>query len=183
MGVLLVAFWFLFATTEANCQRTMRYQNALTVQLSVPYAENPDIGGAISYGQYTLNGYWTAGILSVGRRQPEGKYNLMQTQTLRLYGQYMYRLISNRKRSINLYSGGGPFIGYEFYDPFKRLPAHIQKSTADNAFIYGINGSIEAEIFIMRKLAIVLSANMPLTFGSESAWFRGNTTAGLRINL
>lgn len=182
-AALFVVFVSLFASSEAKAQRTMRYQNILTGQLSVPYAKNPDIGGVLSYGQYTLNGYWSAGIKSIGRTQPEGKYNLLQTQTLRLYGEYMHRLISDRKRIINLYCGGGPFIGYEFYDPFGRLPDHIQKSIEDNAFIYGIKGSIEIEIFLMKKIAFVLGANMPLTFGSESSWFRGNSTAGLRINL
>ena len=121
-AALFVVFVSVFASSEAKAQRTMRYQNILTGQLSVPYAKNPDIGGVLSYGQYTLNVYWSAGIQSIGRTQPEGKYNLLQTQTLRLYGEYMHRLISDRKRIINLYCGGGPFIGYEFYDPFGRLP-------------------------------------------------------------
>lgn len=178
-----IVFCLSFVCLKANGQRTMRYQNTLTAQLSAPYAENPDIGGCIGYGQYTLNGYWFTGVQSVGRRQPEGKYSFIQTQTLRLYGQYMHRLIADRKRIFNLYCGGGPFIGYEFYDPFKRLPSHIQKSSADSTFIYGISGSIEAEIFIMKKLAIVICANVPLTFGSETSWLRGNSTAGVRINL
>ena len=56
-AALFVVFVSLFASSEAKAQRTMRYQNILTGQLSVPYAKNPDIGGVLSYGQYTLNGY------------------------------------------------------------------------------------------------------------------------------
>lgn len=168
---------------NAHAQRTMRYQDLLTAGVTFPFADNADVGGSFCYGQYTLDGFWTATVYSVGRRQPEGDYRRIQTQTIRLQGAYMHRLISDRKRIVSLYSGGGAFIGYEFYDPFKKLPDYIEKTIADNAFIYGICGSVEVEFFIMKQIALTISVNLPLTFGSESKWLRTNTIAGVRFNI
>ena len=182
-AAILMAFAMYALQFDAHAQRTMRYQSFLTCNITTPYASNPDVGGHINYGQYTLDGYWVTGVYSIGRRQSQTEYTRIQTQTLRAYGQYMHRLVSDRKRIASLYAGAGAFIGYEFYDPFDKLPEHIDKNTEDNVFIYGVTGSMVLEIFILKKLALTLSANMPLTFGSESSWLRGNSSIGLRFNL
>lgn len=183
IAAILIILGLCNTQNQMHGQRTMRYQSFLTGDITIPYAPNPDLGGLIGYGQYTLDGYWTAGIYSIGRKQSRNGYSRIQTQTLRAYGQYMHRLVNDRRRIASLYFGAGVFIGYEFYDPFLRLPQHIDKNTEDNAFIYGITGSLELEVFILKKMALTLSTNMPLTFGSESTWIRGYSSIGLRINL
>jgi hypothetical protein len=84
---------------------------------------------------------------------------------------------------LNLYAGGNAFIGYEVYDPWDRLPANINTGLGTGAFIYGVRPRLEAEVFITKRLAIVISGSAPLTFGSVSSWLRGDAGVGLRVNI
>ena len=179
--LLIIAAFLVNSTTYA--QRTMRYQNLITAETVVPYDMRPSLGGGVQYGQYTLGGYWKTGIYSVGRAPIQDKKNSLEIQTVRVCGEYMHRLFANRSRSISLYGGGGLFVGYEFYDPFKKRPEHLQTFTADNAFIYGLSVCAEAELFIARSIAITFSVNAPLTFGSQTRWIRGNSKVGIRFNI
>lgn len=107
----------------------------------------------------------------------------MDMLTVRVEGGYMHRIAATRSRSFNLYTGGSAFIGYEIYDPVRRLPSNINTGLGEGAFVYGIRPSVEAEVFLTRTLAIIISGSAPLTFSSLSGWLRVNAGAGLRLNI
>ena len=181
---LYAAFLMAFCNSqETHAQRTMRDQNLLTVQMQTPCTDARYFGGSVSWGRYMLDAYWKASVSVVPRGVQLSTGHTMDLVSLRAGGAYMHRLASVRSRVFSLYGGGGAFIGYELYDPASRLPGNISTGLGDGAFIYGIDPTIEAEVFFTRRLAFTAGCTMPLTFGSATRWIRLNATAGLRLNI
>lgn len=180
--VLLIIF-DLIGLSEATAQRTMRYQNLLTFEFVSPVDSRPKPGGVISYGQYTLDGLWRSDVSVRTREYPISTGGKLELITIGFEGDYMHRIFATRSRSISLYGGGGAFLGYEIYDPFGRLPQSIDIKIGDGAFVYGIKASMEAEIFIISRLAMVMGIDLPMTFSSAAHWLRTEGRIGLRINI
>lgn len=180
--VLLIVF-DLTGLSEASAQRTMRYQNLLTFELVSPVDSRPKPGGAISYGQYTLDGLWRSNASVRTREYPISSGGRLELMTIGFEGDYMHRILGTRSRSISLYGGGGAFLGYEIYDPFGRLPQSIDTGIGDGTFIYGIKAGMEAEIFIISRVAIVLGIDITMTFSSAAHWLRAEGRIGLRIDI
>ena len=179
-AVVFTAFCFCHA---AYGQRTMRDQNLLTASMQTPCTGSRDFGASVSYGRYLLDAYWKASASVVPRGVQLSTGDRMDLLGIRAGADYMHRIATVRSRAFSLYGGGGAFIGYELYDPLSRLPANIHTGLEDGAFIYGINASVEAEVFITRRIALTAGCTLPMTFGSVSRWLRVNATAGLRLNI
>ena len=171
------------ASTDANAQRTMKGQYAIGIDISGRIPNISDIGLCLHYSQYLLDGYWQVGAYS-------GNNQIMTSNGLNLKyfdstisGNYMHRLIATRSRSISLYAGGGAFIGYEFYDPRKELPANIDTKLPTGNFLYGISPSIEAAFFLTRQLALTVCGVAMINFSSPLVKFRPQMRMGLRIDI
>lgn len=173
----------LYSAHNGYAQRTMRDQNLLTISVQTPCTGARDFGASVSYGRYLLDSYWRTCVSAIPRGIQLSTGDRMDLLGIRAGADYMYRIAATRSRSFNLYGGGGAFIGYEIYDPFTRLAPNINTGLKDGAFIYGINASIEAEVFIARRIALTVACATPLTFGSVTRWIRINATAGIRINI
>ena len=87
----------------------------------------------------------------------------LQYDHLAVAGGYQYRLAATRDRAVNLYGGGGAFIGAELFDPMHRLPAYYSLSVKRESFLYGIYAKTEAEFFLGRRLALTAGASACLT--------------------
>ena len=180
LTVVLTAFCFCHT---GYAQRTMRDQNLLTASMQTPCTGIKDFGASVSYGRYLLDAYWKTSVSVVPRGLQLSTGDRMDLLALRAGADYMYRIASVRSRAFSLYGGGGAFIGYELYDPFSRLPSNIHTGLTDGAFIYGLNGNLEAEIFITKNIAFIAGCTIPMTFGSVTRWLRINATTGIRFNL
>lgn len=181
--IVAVATALLWCGSEASAQRTMSSQELLTAHYTYPFSGRGDFGLDVSFGKYLLASYWNAGILGNLYSQKVNNENSMQYAHLAAYGEWLYRVIGTRSRSINLYVGGGAFLGYEAYDPFKKLPSYINTGLGSGAFLYGIHAKAEAEFFIAKKLAVVLSGRFPINFSSPLSNLNVNLMAGLRLNI
>ena len=181
---LFTALILLFSLSFSTyAQRTMNRQNHLAAEVVFPYDFSFASGGEISWGQYMLSSYWKAwtGLY------PD-KLVLKSTHSLEylpIVGgcDYMYRLVSTRSRSVNLYCGGGVFLGYEIYDPFKKIPSYIDTQFPEGTFIYGINANLESEIFISRSVAFLIGLKMPVVIPSKGEVVRLRIKTGIRINI
>ena len=168
---------------EAQAQRTMNDRNLLTGEYAAQFSSVKDFGINLSWGRYLLDGFWNVSASGVSSALQLSTGDRLGLFTLRAEGGYLHRIASTRSRGLNLYAGGNAFIGYEVYDPWDRLPANINTGLGTGAFIYGIRPRLEAEVFITKRLAIVISGSAPLTFGSVSSWLRGDAGVGLRVNI
>ena len=167
----------------AHAQRTMSGQDMITLYGFTPFTGPSDLGGELCWGRYMLNSYWKvkADLETSSHSLRTG--HTMSSCDISIGGSYMYRLACTRSRSLNLYAGGGAFIGYEFYDPSKRLPEHIDTRLPVGNFLYGVNAVSEVEFFFLRTVALVVYAELPVNFSSPLSKVRYRAGAGIRINL
>ena len=187
-GLRTVAFTVLmFAAATwgkpAHAQRTMSEQNMITLYGFTPFTGSSDLGGELCWGRYQLNSYWKvkADLESSSHKLQTG--HTMNSCDIMFGGSYMHRLACTRSRNLSLYAGGGTFIGYEFYDPKKRLPEYIDTGLPVGNFLYGINAMAEVEFFFHRIIALVVYAELPVNFSSPLSKVRYRAGAGIRINL
>ena len=170
--------------TDASAQRTMEGQLFVSAEGHISALNLANAGGGLNMGQYLLNGLWSCSINSSFNTIGIGSGHKLDYVDFYAQGGYMYRIISNRSRSLNFYGGGGAFIGYEVYDPMKRVPSHLATNLPEGGtFIYGIEPRIEFEAFIARKVAFTLGFSTPINFSSSLTKVRPKGTLGIRLNL
>ena len=184
--VLIVVLTFVLmscATFSASAQRTMKGQHAVGMEISECIPNITDIGICLNYSQYLLNAYWQVGVYGGNNMiMTDNGHNLKYLDTT-INGAYMHRLVATKSRSISLYAGGGAFIGYEFYDPRKELPANIDTKLPTGNFLYGIFPSIEAAFFLTRQLALTVSSVAMINFSSPLVKLRPQIRMGLKVDI
>lgn len=166
--------------SNASAQRTMHRQSAPSLAIT---RNDTNIGGEILYNQYTLTGFWNAGIRASDYVIGIDSYNSLEAIQLTATTSYMARALSTRSRRLNLYGGGGIFMGYEFIDPFERLPDYFVVEGSRGCFVYGIHAKTEIEFFITRQIALIGTASVPINFQSQTGWFHWEAGIGIRINI
>ena len=189
---LMLAFALMFVSSgSASAQRTMlgQYFGTVSYERTVTSLTNNRVIDVYSgsFGQYMLNWYWSAGV-SYGKMQGfDHKGRFLAN------GGAMYRFAETRSRFLNLYAGGDLIIGYDMggksldqvlnagkesssgevvYDGgtsiddiFGKSDAVIARETEylDAGFTYGLVPRLEAEVFVFRKLCLVLGVKAPVT--------------------
>jgi hypothetical protein len=79
--------------------------------------------------------------------------------------------------------GGGVFLGWEIYDPFKRVPSYIDTGFGKGNFIYGVAPALESEFFITRTVALTLGTRMPVSISSKTEILKLHLKAGIRVDI
>ena len=181
---VLIACIVLFSSSQAvSAQRTMKGQLHIGAQASLSADPRIPIGGEFSFGSYLLDSHifgWiniTPDYISL----PTG--HQLGYIPINVGADYMYRVAATRARSVNLYVGGGVFLGWELYDPFKRVPSYIDTGFGKGNFIYGVAPGLESEFFITRTVALTLGARMPVSISSKTEILKLHLKAGLRVDI
>lgn len=181
---VLIACFVLFASSQAaSAQRTMKGQLHVGAQASLSADPRLPAGGELSFGSYLLDSHisgWinvTPDYISL----PTG--HQLGYIPINVGADYMYRVAATRARSVNLYVGGGVFLGWELYDPFKRVPSYIDTGFGKGNFIYGVAPALESEFFITRTVALTLGARMPVSISSKTEILKLHLKAGLRVDI
>lgn len=173
---------FLGAVSSGSAwaQRTMQGQSFLSADCLSDFDR---LGAKIAFGQYTLGGFWETGanahfydaVTNTG-------YSLEYMHTY-ASGGYMFRLAQTRKRSINLYTGGGVFFGCEILDPLGKLPREIVFNGNRSEFLYGIYAGLSSEFFVTERLSLLIDAFVPLNFSSRIRLLNYDVGLGLKVML
>ena len=182
IAVLTVAL-MACAPLSAMAQRTMKGQHAGGAEATGCIPRLGDLGLCLNYSQYLLNAYWQVAAYTGNNHIMTSNGIPMEFIDCTIEGGYMHRLVSTRSRSLSLYAGGGAFIGYEFYDPRKDLPANIETNLPTGTFLYGLSPMIEAEFFIIKRLALTLGGCFHLTFSSPLVILRPELRLGVRFDI
>lgn len=166
--------------SNATAQRTMAGQGFLSADGLYDF-EN--FGAMAEYGQYTLGGFWMVGANGhLYDTATSSEYRLEYTHCY-AFGGYMHRLAGTRRRSVNLYGGGGVFMGTEVLDPMSRLPKDTVLGIGRTAFLYGVYAGLSAEFFIVEKVAVMAGALVPLNFSSGIRMLNYDVCLGLKVML
>lgn len=177
---LLILVFEVGFMVNASAQRTMAGQGYISADCLYDF-EN--FGAKAEYGQYTLGGFWSVGASGhFYDATTTSKYSLEYVHC-NAFGGYMHRLVCTRRRSGNLYGGGGVFIGAEVLDPINRLPKDTILGANRARFLYGVYVGLSAELFIVEKLAVTVNAIAPLNFSSGIRMLNYDVGLGLKVML
>ena len=138
-------------------------------------------GAEAFFGQYTLTGYWEAGVMADDYHATLSTGQRLQYDHLAAAGDFMFRLAATRSRSVNLYAGAGVFAGVEMVDPFHRLPTYLDLPVASKSFLYGLYAKALAEFYLGRRFAFTVEGCVPMTFPGHLGWLRWKAGIGLKI--
>ena len=171
---------------NASAQRTSSGELEATVSFTAaPYS----IGAEVSVGTYLLYTYAEGGVTLMNRKVRAGSG--YDTSFLRLegYGAWMWRFFGTYSRRFNAYIGGDLFLGWEWLDPFDRLPSIQSRELSsegysDGVFIYGLSPRLNLEFFVFPTVALVAGTRVPFTFNSQSSGIVGlEFSVGARLNF
>ena len=182
---ILIASIVLFSSSQiVSAQRTMKGQYHLAAEAA--FAADPRIaaeGAEISFGAYLLDSYVIGWINVTPDFVTLPTDHQLGYIPINVGADYMYRVAATRARSVNLYVGGGVYLGWELYDPFRKVPSYIDTGFGSGTFIYGVAPALESEFFITRTLALTLGARMPVSISSKTEILKLHLKAGIRINI
>ncbi len=147
-----------------------------------------DISGGLDIkgGQYLLNSYWHAGArVTNWNWKTESNDAMIDYVLWGVYGGWSYRIISTYSRFFNVYAGAIAFLGCNHYEVFKKLPAELTGTFPKSEFAYGVEPSLECEIFLGSRIALLIGAQLPITFSRyfSSGMWHPTASLGFRINL
>lgn len=181
---ILIACIVLFSSSQVvSAQRTMKGQFHIDAKASLSADPRMPAGGELSFGSYLLNSYITGWVNVTPDYITLPTGHQLGYIPINIGADYMYRVAATRARSINLYVGGGVFLGWELYDPFKKVPPYIDTGFGKGNFIYGVAPALETEFFITRTVALTLGARMPVSISSKTEILKLHLKAGFRVNI
>lgn len=178
---IIIVFVVILAALPAYAQRTMVGQSFIELDAKYP------VGAKVSYGQYIIPAYWAAGVEAMRMRSylrvdGDVSYTPLDVWQLKAQGDFMYRLVSTRGRTLSLYAGTGLWVGVEKVDPLGALPPDvIIDLNKDYVFVFGGTPRIEMEVFMGNHVALVLGGQLPCAVFSQIRIVTLQGTAGLRI--
>ena len=181
---ILVACIVLFSSSQIiSAQRTMKGQYHLAAEAA--FAADPRVpsGVEISFGAYLLDSYVIGWVNVTPDYVTLPTSHQLEYIPINVGADYMYRVAATRARSVNLYVGGGVYLGWELYDPFRKVPPYIDTGFGSGTFIYGVAPALDSEFFITRRLALTLGARMPVSISSKTEILKLHLKAGIRINI
>lgn len=182
--ILILSCIVLFSShQQAAAQRTMKGQYHIAAQGVIGADSGVPLGGELSFGAYLLNAYMKGWINVTSDSIILPTSHRLGYIPIYVGADYMYRVAATRSRGVNLYIGGGVFLGWEFYDPWKKVPAYIDTGLPDGAFIYGVTPAIDSEFFITKTVAFTLGARSPISISSKTEILKLQLKAGVRINI
>ena len=176
----LCAILITLLIQPASAQRTMSRQSSLGA--SARYNGN-SVGAEAFYAQYTLGGFWEAGVEGEDYHCPLSTGERMRYIDMYARGGYQFRLASSRSRGIGLYAGAGIFAGAECADPFNSIPNYISLNVPQWQFLYGVYGKALLEVFIAKKVALTVDACMPVNFSSKLTPLHWSAGLGFKVLL
>ena len=180
----LIACIVLFSSSQiVSAQRTMKGQYHLAAEAA--FAADPRVpaGAEFSFGAYLLDSYVIGWINVTPDYVTLPTSHQLEYIPINVGADYMYRVAATRARSVNLYVGGGVFLGWEVYDPLRRLPSYIDTGRGKGTFIYGVAPSVASEFFIARTVALTLEARMPVSISSKAEILKLHLKAGIKVNI
>lgn len=181
--VMVIVACLMMCSQSLSAQRTANRQSMVSISAVSSLLRPQEVGAEISYGQYLLEGYWTASAKGAMHTLVTSSDIRMRFLDVTFSGGYMHRLVCTRSRSISLYAGGEAFLGFETYDPMNELPSNIDTGLPSGSFLYGIAPQVVAEFFLTGKLALVAGCSSPVNFSSPITMVRPNLILGLRMNI
>ena len=179
--LLLVAVLLLHTFhNTASAQRTVSRQSSIS--LSSCYT-GTCVGAEAFYQQYTLNGFWEAGIQAYPSLCVLSTGDPLECLYLYAAGGYMWRLAATRGRGFNWYAGAGVLTGIEWLDPAGKLPSYLDLGVNDIRFLYGVYAKSYVELFLSQRIALLFHGALPVNFSAVTGNIHWQAGVGLKLMI
>ncbi len=199
---------FLISGTRADAQRTAYGSKFISIEPMVTAYCVPSGGADLNFGGYQRAAYWRVGVrvadwnhrIDTGEDLFGGGVTEDDGDTLpsdvadepmfdhvqaSVYGGWRWRFISSYSRAFNVYAGADAFVGLNKLQVLRKLDEEMKIACPDEEFAYGVVPEVEMEIFLGRRVALLLGVQCPITLGTSLQTDTWNLTGtlGLRFNL
>jgi hypothetical protein len=167
------------AVGDVSAQRYLPGMRGL--QLASGIALRDGFHTSIAFSQYTKGANrWIFGLEYLEKRHPYKDTKIPQSQ-FTAEGGYYLKFLSDRRKTFFLSLGASALAGYETVNwGDKLLFDGATVANADN-FLYGGALTLEAEIYLSDRLALIANARQRLLIGSSVR--KLNTQFGLGIKV
>ena len=172
-------FILLMASLPTYGQRMYNKQSTLQLGCSIMDANTSNVDINLQWGMYQRLGQIVAGV----------NYSMLKSNfhdTTIPYNQitvdagYLFRLLSNYRRSVVFSAGITALFGYETINNGNREFAPGILIPQQSQYIYGVTPTATLDVFLMRNLAISFCIKERLNFGSDVVINHTLTGLGLK---
>ena len=204
-----VVLSFAMASARPACaQRTAYGGRFVSVEPMVTAYCVPSAGLDLNYGGYRSASYWRTGVRLADwnhRIDTGGDVSAVTSSSASdgadkaasangpmfdhvqasVYGGWRWRLVSTYSRVFSIYAGADAFVGINKLQVLRKLDEEMTVPAPDEEFAYGTVPEIEMELFLGRRVALLLGVQCPVTLGTSLQTDTWNLTGtvGLRFNL
>lgn len=194
---------------SCRAQRTASGSKFISIEPMVTAYCVPSFGADLNFGGYQRASYWRVGVRAAdwnhridtgeellgGSGVTEDDGDILPSDVsdepmfdhvqASVYGGWRWRLISTYSRVFNVYAGADAFVGVNKLQVLKKLDEEMKIACPDEEFAYGCVPEIEMELFLGRRVALLLGVQCPITLGTSLQTDTWNLTGtlGLRFNL
>ena len=193
--------------SSADAQRTAYGSKFISIEPMVTAYCVPSGGADLNFGGYQRASYWRVGVrvadwnhrIDTGEEllngdvteddgdnlpavEDEPMFDHVQAS---VYGGWRWRFISSYTRAFNVYAGADAFVGLNKLQVLRKLDEEMKIACPGEEFAYGVVPEVEMEIFLGRRVALLLGVQCPITLGTSLQTDTWNLTGtlGLRFNL
>lgn len=181
--ILIMILMFSFSKLKA--QRLIPGQMGIEFQAGILKAEFPVKDFYVNAGLviYKKNGNYFSANLHYNAQHPKYKDQQIQHETYLLEPGYVFFLLGNSTRSLNLNAGIQGVLGYELINQGDEVlyDGAVLKSTED--FLYGAGGKLSLEKFLSNKIMILLQGKINAVWGTTMERIRPSLGLGIRYNF
>ena len=197
----------LVSGSPALAQRTAYGSKFISIEPMITAYCVPSGGVDLNFGGYQRASYWRVGVraadwnhridtgedlISGGGTSEDDMDNLSVADEpmfdhvqASVYGGWRWRFVSSYTRAFNVYAGADAFLGMNKLQVLRKLDEEMKIAAPDEEFAYGVVPEVEMEIFLGRRVALLLGVQCPITLGTSLQTDTWNLTGtlGVRINL
>lgn len=196
----------LASGSPALAQRTAYGSKFISIEPMITAYCVPSGGIDLNFGGYQRASYWRVGVRAAdwnhridtgeqffgGVTEEDGdilpaeeKEPMFDHVQASVYGGWRWRFVSSYTRAFNVYAGADAFVGVNKLQVLRKLDEEMKIACPDEEFAYGVVPEVEAELFLGRRVALLLGVQCPITLGTSLQTDTWNLTGtlGVRINL
>lgn len=185
MKWILYGIIYIVMCHSINAQRMIPGQIGLELQTGILKAEFPVTDYFINAGVvvYKKNGNYLSGAIQYNAKCPQYKDEKINHETFLLEAGYMFYLLGNSTRSLNLNAGIQGAVGYEFLNRGEKIlyDGALLESTED--LIYGAGARLSLEKFILNQIVLLLQGQLNALWGTTMEMFRPSVGMRIRYNF
>lgn len=123
---------------------------------------------------------WVYGVEFLQRHKPYREIRMPVSQ-FTAEGGFYYNFLSDRRKIMFLYIGGSALAGYEVVNGGEKSLYDGSRLNNKDAFIYGCAATLEMEVYLADRIALIASVRERFLWGGSTGHFHTQYGLGLKF--